>query len=213
MNMKQTLFSLALLAISAGASANLVTNGDFTADGLISGGPVPSGWTYTGDSTFIGVDNGALGHSVAGANPYEYFSGSTGGTGDLSQSLSTVAGRLYSLNFDLLVDSSSNGTTTPAGVSSFSAVFGGNIVIPTITSTTADAYVHYSFSNLAVTGATLLEFISQNDIAYNFLTNVDVECTSNCTTPTPTPTPEPGSLGLMVLAAAAFRLTYRRQLS
>lgn len=79
MKLKNVLFALSMLAASAGASANLVVNGDFSAGG--------AGWTLTGNtgwSSFPGYwDDGAV-----GSNAF------------LSQTIATVAGQLYEVSFD-----------------------------------------------------------------------------------------------------------------
>lgn len=80
--MKKLLCAIAMLAVSASASANLVKNGDFAAGG--------SDWTLTGN----------LGHS---SFPGYWNDGAVGSDAWLSQVIATIAGETYSLSFDTTV--------------------------------------------------------------------------------------------------------------
>jgi hypothetical protein len=81
--MKKLLCAIAMLAVSASASANLVTNGDFAAGG--------SNWTLTGN----------VNHS---SFPGYWRDGAVGSDAWLSQVIATIAGESYSLSFDTGVD-------------------------------------------------------------------------------------------------------------
>jgi hypothetical protein len=80
--MKKLLCTIAMLAVSASASANLVSNGDFSANG--------SNWTITGNT----------GHS---SFPGYWQDGAVGSDAWLSQIIGTIAGDTYSISFDTTV--------------------------------------------------------------------------------------------------------------
>jgi hypothetical protein len=82
--MKKQFCAIALLAISASASANLVRNGDFAAGG--------SDWTLTGNTAFSGFGGERWGDGAAGTDAW------------LNQTIATVAGETYSLSFDTIVN-------------------------------------------------------------------------------------------------------------
>jgi hypothetical protein len=80
--MKKLLCAIAMLAVSASASANLVTNGDFAAGG--------TGWSLSGNTSFSTF-------------PGYWRDGAVGGDGILSQVIATIAGETYSVSFDTSV--------------------------------------------------------------------------------------------------------------
>jgi len=82
--MKKLFCAIAMLAISASASANLVKNGDFSAGG--------SDWALTGNT----------GHSSFIGN--EWKDGATYSDAWLSQVIATIAGETYSISFDTAVN-------------------------------------------------------------------------------------------------------------
>jgi hypothetical protein len=82
--MKKLFCAIAMLAASASASANLVTNGDFSAGG--------SGWTLSGNTGFSNFGGNAWNDGAVGSNAF------------LSQVIATIAGDTYSISFDTAVD-------------------------------------------------------------------------------------------------------------
>jgi hypothetical protein len=80
--MKKLLCAIAMLAASASASANLVTNGDFSAGG--------TGWTLSGNTGYASFPN-------------YWKDGAVGSDGILSQVIATIAGETYSISFDTTV--------------------------------------------------------------------------------------------------------------
>jgi len=82
--MKKLFCAIAMLAVSASASANLVKNGDFAAGG--------SNWTLTGNTGHSGFTGGRWGDGAVGSDAF------------LSQIIATVAGETYSISFDTTVD-------------------------------------------------------------------------------------------------------------
>jgi hypothetical protein len=82
--MKKLFCAIAMLAISASASANLVKNGNFTAGG--------SDWALTGNTGYSSFfDN-------------RWKDGATGSDAWLSQVIATIAGETYSISFDTEVN-------------------------------------------------------------------------------------------------------------
>lgn len=79
MKLINVLFALAMLALSATASANLVTNGDFSAGG--------ANWTLTGNTGWSSF-------------PGNWTDGAVGSDAYLSQVIATVAGQTYEVSFD-----------------------------------------------------------------------------------------------------------------
>lgn len=81
--MKKLFCAIAMLAVSASASANLVTNGDFSAGG--------TGWTLSGNTGYS---------SLSGGN---WQDGAVGSDAFLSQVIATIAGETYTISFDTIV--------------------------------------------------------------------------------------------------------------
>jgi len=81
MKLRTWLIGAALVAASGMANANLVTNGDFSADG--------TAWTLTGNMGF-------------NSYPGYWSNGAVGSFGYISQDVATVAGATYEFSFDVL---------------------------------------------------------------------------------------------------------------
>lgn len=181
--------SLCLLALcSAGAAVaaplcnhstnNLVTNCGFETGNF-------AGWSGTAlaDTTNNFVDTGDP--FVSGTTPYEgSYEAALGALGTpetLTQTLSTVAGQSYQIEFALLNDTS---PLSPYD-NSFSAAFGSTAFF-TETGVPADNYTLYTSRLIATGSSTDLTFTDLNDQGYFELDSVSVA-----------PTPEPSSLLLM----------------
>jgi hypothetical protein len=185
-----------MLSLSAPASANLVTNGNFDADSPDSG-VAPLGWTLvlapSGSDFFVGSGPGFGPFSPPNSANF----GATGGFDDvLSQVLSTTPGQAYTISFELAHDSTNN-------VNDFSANFGTNQIL-SLTNTAEFAYTLYSFTDTATSSSTTISFAGRENPAWYDLDNVDVEVA--------TAVPEPGSLA--VFGAALFglgMLSWRRR--
>src|SRR5262245_60901110 len=107
----QLLGIVALLAGSAvPASANLIVNGDFETGDF-------TGWTQSANATFTFVDGPP--HS----GPHAAWLGPVNTNGFLSQTLVTVPGHLYDIEFWLQLDSNGIGPVTP---NFFSFSWGGS---------------------------------------------------------------------------------------
>ena len=86
MKLKSAICAALMLAASASASANLVTNGDFSTNTC-------DGWTSTGNPGFNGCTNGFWRNGAVGSQAF------------LSQVIATVAGQLYHVSFDAQTNS------------------------------------------------------------------------------------------------------------
>ena len=86
MKLKSAICAALMLAASASASANLVTNGDFSTNTC-------DGWTSTGNPNFNGCNNGFWRNGAVGSQAF------------LSQVIATVAGQLYHVSFDAQTNS------------------------------------------------------------------------------------------------------------
>lgn len=82
--MKKLFCAIAMLAVSASASANLVKNGDFAAGG--------SDWTLTGNTGFSNFNDNRWNDGAMVTDAW------------LSQTIATVAGETYSISFDTTVN-------------------------------------------------------------------------------------------------------------
>jgi hypothetical protein len=152
-------------SICDGVSGNLVTNcgfetGDFT------------GWTLSGDTTFMGVSS-----SYANSGNFGAFLGPVGSDSSLSQFVGDNS-TLYEISLYL----QGNGS----GPNDFTASWNGNVLLSLVDSP-AFGYTQYTFdvSGNSGAGSNLLEFDMRNDPSYWGLDDVSVVNTGGPTTPEP----------------------------
>lgn len=139
--------------LSASASANLVTNGDFEAGN--------AGWNQ-GNFT-AGAFNGFVPFGTTAL-----YGGCVGGLCSTNQSIATAVGQTYEFSFEY----GSDGNLA----NEFIALFGGVVVFHTINDTTdtRPGYIHESFLVTATSTSTVIDFQIRNDPSYQSVDNVSV---------------------------------------
>lgn len=186
--MKLSKKMIAVLATTAcfatSASAELITNGGFETGDL-------NGWT-TGNFVTTNFD----GYVTSGN--YSLYMGCVGDLCSTSQTIATTAGASYTFSFDYGSDG--------AQPNEFIARFGGVDVFHTVNdpTNTRPGFMHESFTVLASSTSTLVEFLGRNDPAYQALDNVSV-------VPAASVVPEPGALALLLAGLAGLGLSKRRK--
>jgi hypothetical protein len=172
-----------LSAPQGAVAANLLVNGSFETGDF-------TGWTLGGntDPSAAGVQCG--GGSFVRDGMCSAYSAAIGTPVTFSQTMSTVAGKAYEIDFWALFD---GGNT-----SSFAATFGGtsldNLHNPTGT-------LNFTSDVVATGSSTTLTFSIRDDPGFIFLDAVNVS-----------PIPEPATFGLLGLGMAAVAIR-RRQVS
>ena len=183
------------LALAAPAHAQIVTNGGFedsdTANGHFTG------WTLSGAADFTSANPNTFVFGNPHSGDFAAWLGPVGSDGFLSQTLTTTVGQAYTLTYWLSVDTSNltstaaNGNAEPAVTNDFITSFNGQTVFaqnnlaPTDGHTdSADDYTKFSFSTVATSTSTPLQFGFRNDTSEFRLDDVSV---SNTTTPVPEP--------------------------
>lgn len=176
-----------LVSVHARANPELVDNGDFETCDF-------SGWTEFGETAFSGVDgNAPLAGSCAA-----FFGPVT--SGGIQQSITTVVGHSYEVEFWLQNEADPFGASIP---NSFSFSWNG-APVSLATDSPAFGYTHYSFVLSATDVATLIRFDFRHLPAFWDLDNVSV--TERLVT-----VPEPGSLALLALGIGAAAMVRRRR--
>jgi len=175
----------ALAAMPAGAVG--VVNGDFETGDF-------TGWTLSGDFSNSGVFSGA---PSAQSGTYGASFGPVETTGEISQTLATVAGTHYTLDFWLQAELDALGNPDS---NSFVATWGG-ATVKSLLNSPVFGYTHMTFDVIATGASTVLGFTFRNDPSFWDLDNVSVTAA----------VPEPETWALFGLGLAALAVRRRRR--
>ena len=162
--------------ICGSIAGNLVVNCGFETGDL-------TGWTLSGNTSFIGVD----GNANSGADAA--FMGPVGSDGFLSQVLATTPGNVYQISVWMANDGG-----TP---SDFSVAWNGTSLL-SLTNMPASGYTQFVLPSVVAVGLDTLRIGARNDPAFLYVDDVSVGSV----------VPEPGSmllLGTGLIAALRFR--------
>lgn len=138
------------------AAANIVVNSGFETGTF-------SGWTLSGSTVFTSISGGASAQS----GKFGVLTGPFGSWGFLSQTLATVPGTAYQLEYWL--------TNHHSGPNAFQVSWGGAVVGTRLTNVTAFGYTRFVVADLVATStSTLLTFGFQHEPSFFSLDNVSV---------------------------------------
>jgi len=182
--------TLALGSAGPVRAVNLVTNGDFETGDF-------TGWTLSGNTFFTLVDCGTI---VVSPHTGECAAalGAIGSDNSLSQTIPTVLGGTYLLSFW----ETSDGFTPNV----FQANWGGSPVLGPVIDDPAHDYIHYTYTLVASTASTTVEFLNRNDPGFLGLDDVRIEDQGV------NAVPEPASLTLLGLGLVGLvGYQWRRQ--
>lgn len=147
-----------------------------------------TGWIVTGDAGWTGVDASAAHSGAYGA----YFGEAVPGS-SIAQTIATLAGATYQVEFWLQLDDSS----TP---NAFSWSWDG-MEQQSLVDGAGFSYAHFSKSLTATSDTTTLQFNLLNAQSFYLLDDIAVS----------TAVPEPGSVALALLALTALGVTRRQR--
>ena len=200
------LLTLTVTAFAIPAHAQTVTNGGFENGDF-------TGWTLSGAADYTSSNPNTFVFGAPHSGDFAAWLGPVGSDGFLSQTLATTVGQTYTLTYWLSVDASSqistdDPTVTNDFITSFNgqAVFTQNNLAPTDGHTdSADDYTKFSYTTVATSASTALQFGFRNDNSQFRLDDVSVSNTI-------TPVPEPSTLvSLAVLLSLTGAVVARRK--
>ncbi len=174
-----------VIASAPASAVSLVANGGFETGSF-------SSWTPTGDASFSSVSSDT---PVPQTGTYGASFGPFGTTGGISQTLATLAGTSYILDFWLQDEADVLGAFAP---NSFLATWNGATVTSLLNSP-AFNYRHFTLSVTATSPSTVLGFTFRNDPGFWDLDNVSVAAVI----------PEPETWALMGVGLALLSLRRR----
>ena len=200
----------ALLLASFAANANLITNSNFASG-------TAAGWASSGAVAVVSYASYGMPGASAGSNFGAAFGGgNAAATGVLSQTIATVAGVTYSLNFDYGAFGYNPSFVQSLSVLAVDGVSLGAMMTQAITTLSSTAllaslYSPYAYTFTAIGSSTVLSFSDTSlitNITDGFLTNVAV----NAIAPPVTAVAVPGTLALLSLALVGLGLARRRMI-
>ena len=168
---------------SMAAHANIVTNGGFETGDF-------AGWTAS-----ITVNDG-VDTLAPQAGAYAAYFGNPGGISTISQTLATVAGTTYDIQFWLMAEADVNGSATP---NSFSFDWDGAPGAPAMVDAGPFGYTQFDYQLVASSASTTISFSFSNSPAFWDFDSVDVNAV-----------PEPTSLALVFGALGVLVAVKRR---
>ncbi len=197
------LLTLGAAALAPSAHAQLVANGGFEAGDF-------TGWTLAGNADFTSNSPNTFVFGAAHSGDYAAFFAPVATDGILSQTVATTPGQAYIVSYWLAVGSDPTGHIfTP---NDFSASFGGTSLSKEINLTAtdghaefADDYTRYSYTAVATSASSVLQFNLRDDNAYFRLDDISVNAA---------PVPEASatlSLGLLLAFGGGALLVRRRK--
>lgn len=176
--------------LAASAHANLVTNGGFETGNF-------TGWNVTlaGSGSNLSVVNNFPHTGIF----YARFGATSGLPDTISQSLATVAGASYAIDYWL--------RNSGSGPNQFDFNWDGGAVEQSLVNAAPFGYTQFSYSLVATSALTTISFASSHGPSFFRLDDVNVEFVSG-----PIAVPEPTSLALVGLAGLiVFSVRRRRQ--
>ncbi len=174
----------ALTAAPAFAATNLVTNGSFETGNF-------SGFSQFGNTGFTGVAGNFFGVNPTDGSFQAYF-GPIGSEGGISQDIATMAGKSYTVSFDV--------ANFGGGGTAIDVAFAGTSLISAVDQP-GYGYTHETFTVAATGSTSALSFAFQQNPSYYLLDNISV--TSNA--------PEPATWALMIGGFGLVGASLRRR--
>jgi flagellin len=188
MKQLKTLVTMGIVLLAASFAQADVINGDFETGGF-------DGWSLSSNDdgfSFVGTDN-----PHAGTFGAELGQFSADGALALTQSIATTVGTTYTFSFWMTTQGGGFNSGAP---DHFAALFGGQTVLNLTDVADPTTYTLFSFSVVATSSSTVVEFDSYDDPWFLFLDDVHV---------TASVVPEPSTIILFGVGACGLGLRRR----